>query len=76
MVRILRTDYAAVNARGVTLYTFSDLAKARAWVRDNAHLHSGLTLESIQLVARRIYKPRASNRECFAIPPMPAVGAF
>lgn len=69
MTRTIRTDYAAVNARGVTLYTFNDLATARAWVRDNAHQHDGLMLEEVALTARRIYRPRPAKRaDQFAIP--------
>lgn len=55
----LRTDYVAVNSRGVKLYTFNDAAKARAWVRSNAALHDGLHLQEVSLVARKIYTPRA-----------------
>lgn len=70
MTRTIRTDYAAVNGKGVTLYTFSDAAKGRAWVRDNAALHDGLILEEVQLVARRVYRaPRtAARRNDFSIP--------
>lgn len=74
MQRIVRVDYAAVNAKGVTLYTFSDAAKGRAWVRENACLHDGLTLEEVSLTARRIYRPRVVSRaRDFRIPTMPAV---
>lgn len=77
MTRVLRTDYAAVNGRGITVYTFSDPAKGRAWVRDNAFLHDGLTLEVVTLTARRVYRPRAvSAARDFRIPAMPVgVGA-
>lgn len=75
MTRVLRTDYAAVNAMGVTLYTFNDIAKGRAWVRDNAALHDGLVLEEISVVARRVYRPPSAAVRArrgapdFVIPP-------
>lgn len=69
MNRVIRTDYQAVNARRVVLYTFSDVAKGRAWVRENAHLHDGLALEEVALTARRVYRPpTARRRDPFAIP--------
>lgn len=58
MTRVIRTDYQAVNSRGVLLFTFSDPAVGRAWVRDNASLHDGLALEEVSLIARRVYRPR------------------
>lgn len=74
MTRLLRTDFAAVNARGVTVRTFDDERRAKAWVRENACLHDGLTLEEVSLTARRIYRPRVVSRaRDFAIPTMPAV---
>lgn len=77
MSRVLRTDYAAVNALGVTIYTFNDLAKGRAWVRQNASLHIGLHLQEIALVARKVYRPPSPRfrADAFAIPAMPAGGA-
>jgi len=57
-VTILRTDYAAVNARGVTLYTFNDGDKARAWVRDNLHRHVGARVVVRETVERPFYTPR------------------
>lgn len=71
MTRTIRTDYAAVNGLGVTVRTFADAVNGRTWVRDNAHLHDGLTLEEVSLVARRVYRPRKVARTSFAIPPMP-----
>lgn len=70
MTRTIRTDYAAVNGKGVTLYTFNDATKGRAWVRENACLHDGLILEEVQLVARRVYRaPSAAvRRNDFRIP--------
>ena len=57
MARVVRVDYAAVNSRGVVLFTFSDPAVGRAWVRANAALHDGLVLEEIAITARRVYRP-------------------
>lgn len=69
MTRVVRIDWQAVNSRGVVLFTFSDIARGRAWVRDNAALHDGLVLEEIALVARRVYRPRVVSRtDPFAIP--------
>ena len=70
MTRVLRTDYAAVNARGTVLYTFSDPAVGRAWVRANACIHDGLVLEEIALTARRVYRPpsAAVRRHDLTIP--------
>lgn len=73
MTRVLRTDFAAVNGAGVTVRTFNDAAFGRAWVRDNAFLHDGLTLEEVQITARRVYRPRTISRaRDFAIPAIPA----
>lgn len=58
----LRTDFAAVNASGVTLRTFNDIKRAREWVRDNAWQHAGLHLQEVSLVARKIYTPRFAAR--------------
>lgn len=72
MSRDTRTDYAAVNARGVTLYTFSDPAVGRAWVRNNAALHTGLHLREVTITttSRRLYAPSAASarRNDFSIP--------
>lgn len=68
MTRTLRTDYAAVNSHNVTLRTFNDLPRARAWVRDNASLHAGLHLQEVSLVARKIYTPRHRPASDFSIP--------
>lgn len=70
MARVLRTDFAAVNGLGVTLCTFNDAAKGRAWVRDNAALHTGLVLEEVSVTARRVYRPpsAAVRRADFRIP--------
>lgn len=70
MSRIVRTDYAAVNGLGVKLYTFNDIAKGRAWVRDNAAVHVGLHLVEVAITERRVYRPPAAavRRNDFAIP--------
>lgn len=54
------TDFQAVNARGVTLATFGDVALARAWVKRNAALHDGLHVEEVTttVTRRRTYVPR------------------
>lgn len=73
MTRTIRTDFAAVNGKGVTVRTFDDERRAKAWVRDNACLHDGLRLERHQITAERIYQPRQISRaRDFAIPAMPA----
>lgn len=72
MSRETRTDYAAVNARGVTLHTFSDPAVGRAWVRNHAALHTGLHLREVTITttSRRMYAPPSAvvRRNDFAIP--------
>lgn len=77
MHRVIRTDYAARNARGVTLMTFGDIAQGRAWVRDNASLHDGLVLEELTIMARRVYRPRPApaRPSPFSIPAMPGEAA-
>lgn len=79
MNRTLSTDYRAVNAKGVTLYTFNDEGRGRAWVRDNACLHDGLRLVAVTLTetSRRIYTPRTAKpkRDAFAIPAFDGVHA-
>lgn len=73
-MRQIRTDYIAVNARDVTLYTFGDRDTARAWAKDNAHLHDGLRIERVEIVAHREYTPRvARRRPDFSIPQWGAV---
>ncbi|MFC0633253.1 hypothetical protein [Brevundimonas balnearis] len=67
----LRTDYAAVNARGVKLYTFSDREAGKAWVRENAYRHDGLHLRRITITEEPIYRPRAPRPAAFDIPAMP-----
>ncbi|MFN4296760.1 MAG: hypothetical protein ACK4FB_07940 [Brevundimonas sp.] len=75
MTRVLRTDYQAVNAAGVTLRTFDRQDAARAWVKDNAMLHDGLYLEEVTIMARRVYRPRATpTRRDFDFS-IPAYGA-
>lgn len=61
MTRTIRTDFVAYNRRGVQVRSFSDLAHARAWVRKNIHLHDGLHLQELQVIARPIYRPRAGR---------------
>lgn len=70
MARLVRTDWQAVNGKGVVLYTFNDVAKGRAWVRDNAALHDGLILEEVSVTARRVYRAPAAavRRSDFRIP--------
>lgn len=70
MTRVVRTDFQAVNGRGVVLFTFSDPAVGRAWVRANAALHDGLVLEEIAITARRVYRPptAAVRRNDFRVP--------
>jgi hypothetical protein len=70
MSRVVRTDFQAVNSRNVVLFTFSDPAVGRAWVRANAALHDGLVLEEVSLVARRVYRPPAAavRRNDFRVP--------
>lgn len=70
MPRLIRQDFQAVNSRGIVLFTFNDAAKGRAWVRENAALHDGLVLEQIEIVARRVYRPRgvAARPDPFSIP--------
>ncbi len=73
-MKTIRTDYAAVNGMGVTLYTFNDFERGRDWVKANAGLHDRLELQEIAVVARRVYRPRgaAPRRDMFAIPAVPA----
>lgn len=74
MMRTVRTDYQAINAMGRVLYTFGDEASARAWAKDNAHLHDGLQVEELTITARAIYTPRvARRRPDFSIPRWAAV---
>jgi hypothetical protein len=75
MNRSTRIDYAAVNAKGVVLYTFNDAAKARAWVRNSAALHDGLHVREITVTtqSRKIYSPPKSRSDDLAIPPAPRV---
>ena len=54
----VRIDYEAVNARGVVLSTFSDLAMARAFVRDRACVHDGLHVVEVTVTRRPAYRPR------------------
>lgn len=70
MTRAVRTDYAAVNAKGVTLYTFNDAAAGRAWVRERAALHEGLHLREVTYIqhSRRVYRPPVVKPDPFAIP--------
>lgn len=73
-MRTIRTDFQAVNGLGRVLYTFGDAATARAWARENAHLHDGLHIEELQITARPIYTPRpARKRPDFSIPSWAAV---
>ena len=73
MTRVIRTDYQAVNANGVVLFTFNDRDAARAWVRDNAYRHDGLMLERVEVIAHRDYRPRSVHRRpnAFAVSVMP-----
>jgi len=53
-------DFEVTNARGVLLYTSSDLKLARKFARDNAELFSGLKVEEVirTEVRRPVYTPR------------------
>ena len=57
-----RYTFEAVNARGVTIRTFSDLDIARRWVRDHAPEHDGLRVECVTVVTTRnvVYRPRSA----------------
>lgn len=82
-VEIGEPDYCAVNSRGCTVKTFSDLELARKWVADNAHLHDGLHVVEVIISARkrRVYTPRvrpaavAPLDDDLAIPPPPDIPA-
>lgn len=80
MTPAVRTDYAAVNVRGVTLCTFNDVAKGRAWVRQNAVLHDGLHLREVTITtkSRRIYAAPAAavRRNDFRFPSSPGEPAL
>lgn len=58
-----RLDYAAVNARGITIRTFGDLTQARQWVHANHELHTGLIVEEVAttVTRRRVYRPRQAQ---------------
>ena len=64
----LRTDYVAVNSRGVKLYTFNDAAKARAWVRSNASLHDGHDHNQCQKNIFQIQSLVVNTRRHIALP--------
>lgn len=72
-----RTDYRAVNARGLVLRTFADRELGRTWVKENACRHDGLVLRAVTVIERsRIdYRYRAPRRiapaDPFAIPAIP-----
>jgi hypothetical protein len=55
-----RTDFEAVNARGVTIRTFGDLDHARRWVREHAPEHDGLHVDEVttQVSRRRVFRPQ------------------
>lgn len=74
MLRATRTDYEARNCLGVTVRIFSDVDSGRQWVKDNARLHDGLTLHSVEYLVneRRIYRPRPAKPLDLAIPAMGA----
>lgn len=73
-MRTLRTDYIAVNGKNVTVYSFGDLPTARAWAKENAHLHDGLRVEEVTMTARPVYTPRVvRSRPDFSIPQWGAV---
>ncbi len=70
-MKTLRTDWQAVNAHGVVLYSFNDFEIGRDWVKRNAALHDGLELREVALVSRRVYRPRVARPapvSDFAIP--------
>jgi hypothetical protein len=75
--------YIAINSLGVPVKSFGttslDLEAARAWVKDNAYLHTGLELHEQILSSRRVYKPRTvqlarrvPEQDEFSIPQVPA----
>jgi hypothetical protein len=73
-VRTIRTDFQAVNGVGRVVYTFGDIDTARAWAKDNAHLHDDLIIEEVNVWARQVYKPRVTRRRPdFSIPQWGAV---
>ncbi|MDO1560387.1 hypothetical protein Q0812_13210 [Brevundimonas sp. 2R-24] len=71
MLRTLRTDWQVVKADGQAIYTFDCPERAKAWAK--ACGVPGVTVEEVQVLARRIYRPRpvAARPDPFAIPPMP-----
>ena len=78
MTRTIRTDFAAVNARGVTVRTFNDLPTARRWAWRNALLHRGLHVREVTVTVqdRWLYtppQPKPPKAAPFAIPTMPQV---
>ena len=73
-MNVLSTDYRAINGFGVVCRTFGDLPTAKAWAKDNAHLHDGLRIERVTLSADTVYTPRVSRRRPdFSIPQWGAV---
>lgn len=70
-------DFRAVNAVGLTLMTFNDIARARKWVRENAAKHSGLcVVEAITSTRlRKVYTAPVVVKvaDDLAIPPPPDV---
>jgi len=58
-----RIDFHAVNARGVVLFTSSDIEIARSWVRVRAPEHDDLHVEEVvtTIHRRRVYTPRKAT---------------
>ena len=61
-MKIVSTDYRAVNGVGVVVRTFGCLQSAKAWARDTAHLHDGLKIERVTVTAEVAYTPRVTRR--------------
>lgn len=58
-----RVDFHAVNARGVVLFTSSDIDIARSWVRVRAAEHDDLHVEEVVTMVQRrtVYRPRKAT---------------
>ena len=68
MTRPISTSFQAVNYRNVVCRSFGTLDAARAWAKDNAHLHDGLRIERLETSAMTVYTPRVvRSRPDFSI---------
>lgn len=75
-MRESKTDFQAVNIRGIVIQTFSDADLARKFARENQHLHNGLTIQTrtVTTETRRFYTPPKSRRAVdFSVPMWGAV---